>query len=365
MDGRILTPIPTPPSQRWREVRLLYLPRAVFVIGILVAAWLWRSAVAPGAIVAEAEALGADLRTSQAGVLATMNVSLHQKVKSGEVIGQLAPANPRLLDATLAVIRAEMGMLSATLQGATDRQRVALELERMQIDWMSHRVERAGLQGKLQQTEADLARAEPLYRAKLISEENYAQLTINRDALRAQLEEENKLIARLEPMLRIALANDPQLAFSSDSALAAAIKVQESKLQLAEVQLAPAPLIAPIDGVVTQVLRRAGETLVAGDAILRITSTKPERLSGYVRQPMAFDPKLGMTAEIRTRSTPPRVAGTTITSVGAPLEPISPTVLTAMRLPTTPTPETALRIEFSMPPGLNLRPGEHVDVILR
>ena len=38
MDSRLLPPIPTPPSQRWREIRLLYLPRAVFILGVIAAA---------------------------------------------------------------------------------------------------------------------------------------------------------------------------------------------------------------------------------------------------------------------------------------------------------------------------------------
>ena len=34
METRPLPPIPTPPAQRWRQVRLVYLPRTVFAIGV-------------------------------------------------------------------------------------------------------------------------------------------------------------------------------------------------------------------------------------------------------------------------------------------------------------------------------------------
>ena len=366
MDSRLLPPIPTPPAQRWREVRLLYLPRATFVAGVLLVAWMWGGAVAPSSLVAEAEIVGVDLRATQAGVIADLKAALNQNMRTGEVVGHVAAANPRLLDATLAVIRAEVGMLSATMQGATDRQRMALDLERMQLDWMNHRVDRAALQGRLQQTEADLTRAVPLRRAGLITEEVFEQLKISRDSLAAQLEEKNKLIARIEPAVRASNAADPQAAgLSGESALAAAIKVQEAKLRLAEEQLSPVPLIAPIDGVVALVLRREGEVVAAGDAVLHLTAPKAERLTGYLRQPFSFEPKPGMAAEIRTRGTPPKVAATTITHVGAALETISPTVLAAMRLPVAPTPETAVRLEFALPTGLALRPGEHVDVTLR
>lgn len=366
MDPRILAPIPTPPAQRWREVRLLYLPRIVFALAVLLVAWLWGEALAPSTLVAEAEIAGADSRATQAGVVAGLKVALHQKVRVGEVVGHIAAANPRLLDATLAVIRADVAMLGATMAGATDRQRVALELERMQLDWMGHRVERAALQGRLQQTEADLARTEPLHRAGLVTEEAYTQLKITRDSLVAQRDETNRMIARLEPILSGQNALNPTAAeLSGESALAAAIKVQEAKLRLAEEQLSPVPLVSPIDGVVSLVLRREGEVVVAGEPVLRVTATKPARLTGYVRQPLAFDPKPGMTAEIRTRSTPAKVALTTVTQVGVALETISPTVLAAMHLPPTPTPETALRVEFALPASLGLKPGEHVDVVVR
>lgn len=366
MDPRLLPPIPTPPAQRWREVRLLYLPRVLFVLGAIFVAWAWRDAVAPTAIVAEAEVVGADLRATQGGVVASVKVGLHQNVHAGQVVGHIAAANPRLLDATLAVINAEVGMLRATMSGATDRQRVALEFERMQLDWMSHRVDRAALSGRLQQAEIDLTRVEPLYQAKLISEENFTQLKISRDSLKSQLEEKNKLIVQIEPLLQAFVASDsPATALSGEIALAAALKVQESKLRLAEEQLAPVPLIAPFDGVVTVVLRRAGESVMPGDPVLRITSAKTDRLAGYLRQPLAFTPKTGMTARIRTRGGAPQSASTTITHVGAALETIPLTVLSAMRLPPNTPVETGLRVEFALPAGLELKPGEHVDISVR
>jgi multidrug resistance efflux pump len=366
MDPRLLAPIPTPPAQRWREMRLVYLPRVLFALGAVFVAWAWRDAVTPSTIVAEAEVLGSDLRATQGGVIASMKVRLHQNVRAGEVVGHVAAANPRLLDATLAVINAEVGMLRATMSGTTDRQRVALEFERLQLDWMGHRVERAALHGRLQLVDADITRAEPLHRAGLMSQQDFAQLKLNRDALAAQIEEKNKLITRLEPALSgLAVTELAADGLSGEPALAAAIKVQEAKLRLAEEQLSPVPLIAPIEGVVAVLMRRPGETVMAGDAILRVTSTKPERLAGYLRQPLPFNPKVGAAARIRTRGTPAISAPSTITFVGAGLESISPTLLPALRLPMNMPVETGLRVEFTMPPGLELRPGEHVDVIVR
>lgn len=363
---RIIGPIPTPPAQRWKEIRLLYLPRAVFLVGVIVAAWLWTSWVAPATLVAEADYIHAEVRAVQAGVLAGLKVDMLQAVKAGDAIGQIAATNPRILEATLAVIKADVGMLTATLAGATDRQRVTLELERMQLDWMGQRVELASLRGRLLQAEADLARGTPLHATAMITEEAYEQMKITRDALAAQVDEQGKMVAHLEPLVRNLGTPDTQAsALSSETALASAIKVQEAKLQLAEAQLTPLPLVAPINGVVALLLRRNGETVIAGEPILRINATRPDRLVGFLRQPLSFEPKAGMTAEIRTRTLPRHFTTAKILQVGPAMEPITPTLVAAMRLPASPVPESGLRVEFTLPAGLPLVPGEHVDVIIR
>jgi multidrug resistance efflux pump len=366
MDPRLLPPIPTPPAQRWREVRLLYLPRTTFVLGLIAAAVIWTRWVAPATFLAEADIVQADVRPTMPGVLASLKVGMQQTVRAGEVIGHVTAANPRMLEATLAVIRAEVGMLSATMMGATDRQRVTLESERLQLDWMSHRVELAALKGRLQQAAGDLARAEPLHRAGLITNENFDLLKTNRETLAAQVEEQSKLVAQSEPVIRSFGSTDSRVAgLSQETALAAAIKVQEARLRQTEEELAPLPLLAPIDGVVSLMLRRQGEAVIAGEIIVRISSTKTERVTGYIRQPVPFEPKPGMEAEVRTRGNSRQIGTTKVLHVGPAMEPISLTVLAALRLPQTTVPETGLRVQLALPPGMKLLPGEIVDVIIR
>lgn len=363
-DPRPLPPIPVPPSQRWREVRLLYLPRLVFFIGIVAAGFLWSRWVSPATLVAEAEGLQAEVRSVQAGTLVGLKVAAFQTVTANDVLAHVAVVDPKLLDATLAVVRAEVGMLSATMAGATDRQRVALEFERLQLDWMSARVELASLRGKLQVAESDLASHEPLWRGGLVAKESFDQLKMVRDSLVEQVAAQKDLVARLEPFLRtLAPAEDQVAALSTQSALAAAIKVEEAKLKLAEQQLTPVPILAPISGVVSVVFRRSGETVVAGEPILRIVAPRPERLSGFLRQPLPFEPKVGLPVEIRSRVAPRVVASSKIIAVSPTMEPLTPSLISALHLPPTPVPEPGLKIQIAIPPGFAVRPGEFVDVI--
>jgi multidrug resistance efflux pump len=174
------------------------------------------------------------------------------------------------------------------------------------------------------------------------------------------------MVSQLEPAIRTFATNTERTAgLSSETALAAAIKVQEAKLRLAEEQLNPMPLIAPIDGVVAIILRRTGENLTAGEVVLRISATRSERLTGFLRQPLVVDPKPGMEVELRTRSEPRLSAASKVVQVGPAMEAISPSLLAAMRLPPNQPPEPGLRVQFALPPDFKVRPGEHVDVVFR
>jgi multidrug resistance efflux pump len=255
-------------------------------------------------------------------------------------------------------------MMSTTLAGVTDRQRVALEFERLQLDWMSARVELASLRGQLQVAESDVASNTPLHQNGLIPKERFDQLKVVRDSLAEQVTEQQRLVARLEPFLRTMASEDGQTAaLSNRSALASAIAVEEAKLKLTEQQMTPVPIVAPISGVVSVVFRRAGETVVAGEPILRIVSPRPERLSGYLRQPLPFEPKVGMPVEIRSRAQSRQTAGSTIIAVGAGMEMLTPSLISALHLPPTPLPEPGLKIQIGIPDGFKVLPGEFVDVI--
>lgn len=365
MDPLPLPPIPTPPAQRWRQVRLVYLPRTVFAIGVILAAILWSRWVTPAALVAEADIVGADVRPTQAGTLVSLKVAMQQPVKAGQVIGQVANANPGLLDSTLAVIRAEMAMIAATMQGVTDRQRVALEFERLQLEWMGHRVELAGLQGRLQQAEAEFTRLEPLHRSGMITQEAFDRVRIDRDALSKQAKQQADMVTQIEPRIRGFSTPEKQAAgLSTDGAIAAAIKVQEAKLKLAEEQLKPEPLTAPIDGVVSLILRKPGETVIPGEVVVRVNATRPPQITGFLRQPLPSIPKPGAVATVRTRGQP-RVSGEAkVLHVGAAMEPITPSLLAALHLPPNQLVEPGLRVVIAVPAGMNIRPGEHVDVSL-
>ncbi len=352
-----LPPIPTPPAQLWRQLRLQYLPVVVFVAGLAAAAVIWTRWVAPPTLVGEAEAVRTEVRSSQAGLLTGLSIDLLHAVKAGQTIGHVVVNDPKILEASLAVIRAEIEML---------RTSTGLTIEQLRIDWLNKRVQLAALQGQLQQADATLARTQTLHRSNLVTDQEFEQAKNARDAVVAQLTALNNLIGRLEPELQANPAADNRAIPTATEGLRASIRQKEEQLRLIEAQLAPLPLIAPIDGVVTLIYRRTGENVSTAEPILQISATQSQRIIGFLRQPLPADPKPGTEVEVRTRTFLRRIGTATIAQVGTQLEPISPTLLAAMRLPVSTIPtEFGLRVHITAPTGLVLRPGEQVDVIVR
>ncbi len=361
-----LPPIPTPSSQVWRQLRLQYLPVIVFVAGVVAAVVIWTRWVAPPTFVGEAEAVRAEIRSASPGAITGLEVNLLQPVRAGQVIGQVVTHAPQVIEASLGVVRAEIAMMRITLDPVVGQQRAAMDRERLLLDLLSKRVELVSLQGQLNQAQATFARTTTLHQTKMITDEQFEESRNARDSLDAQVKAQTELLRLVEPGMRSLDPENRAAQPSTADGLNAAIRHKEEELRLLAAQLGPVPLIAPIDGVVTLLHRRSGETVSAGEPILQISATQSKRIIGFLRQPLPLEPKPGMSVEIRTRSLVRRMGSATVAQVGQQLEPISPTILAAMRLPVSPLPtEFGLRIHITAPTGLELRPGEQVDVIVR
>ena len=152
----------------------------------------------------------------------------------------------------------------------------------------------------------------------------------------------------------------PEQNQSSLNPITAAIAVQEANLRQIETAESPRTLYAPMDGVVSFVHRRAGESVLAGESIITISSVQSEQIVAFIRQPLIYKPKTGMTVHVRVRTAHRETGDATVIQVGAQMEPYSTAMLP---IPSTRPQEWGLPVALTMPVGLNLFPGELVDVI--
>jgi HlyD family secretion protein len=364
-----LPPIPSPPHHVWREFRIRFLPFVIFSAATLATVFLWKNHLGTSNVVGEVETTWAQVSSPKPGSLAELKVDRLQRVSAGEPLAQIVTTPPKVLEATLAVVRSEIDLIRAGLSPVQTQQRVLLDYERVRLDWMLQRVDLASDKIRLQQAESELQRARTLFEQRIIAAGGGGNDQIgldvalrDRDLLVKQIEEKEKIATELQTTLESIFPQsvDPKKALTD--ALNVAINVQEEKLRLAEAELAPLTLVSPIDGLVSSIQHRAGENITAGEPILTISGARSDRIVAYIRQPFTIEAKAGMEVQVRSRNAPRASGVGKVLRVGSQLQPIEAYML----LNADPKHvEHGLPILVSIPPEMKLLPGEAVDLHLR
>lgn len=358
-----LTPIPVPARQRWREFRIQAIPALVFAGTVLLTVILWRDQTPTTMLVGEVESVTATVASPKSGMLADLHISPLQQVSAGDPIAQVITTDPKVIQSSLAVILAEIQLLRVNMEPLMGGQRHAMSYERLRLDWMEQRVQLASARTRLQLAENEYRRISELYRDKVVSDRALEEAQSTRERLVSEVEERSRLVdehakslTTLGPMELLAGAtNSP----SADSIMEASIKVQEERLRLTEAELSPIVLRVPINGVISALLHRSGEAVVAGEPILTISAGAADKIVAYAAQPVSVQPKVGMTVEVRTRSFHRRVAQGKVLKVGSQFVPIKSHLLPFSNAS---VPVMGLQLIVSLPPALGVLPGETVDL---
>jgi len=354
--------IPIPWRQRWRVVRLRIVPALIFVGLLFVLVLLWKNYASAPTLVGQAEVVPENVSCYKPGMLAQLTVNRFQRVKAGEVIGQVLVTDPKILASSLAVIQAQIEEIRASQTPVAAEQRLAMEYSEVRLHWMAQRAELGVAKADLMVAEADFRRTDELFKDKIVSQRAYElakakqdSLSNRVDELTVSVEDQGRRVLLLQP------TNTVEISRVSNQALLAAIGVQESQLRLTEAELNPITLRASVDGMVDVIYHRVGEAVTVGEPIVGIAPSNAVRIIGYLRPPILQEPKTGAHVEVRTRG-PRRQAGTAqIIEVGTQFEPLPLALQMPVRMANT---ELGLPLSISVPPSLNIRPGELVDLTL-
>jgi multidrug resistance efflux pump len=335
----------------------------VFTVSLAVAVTIWVTRVTPPTLVGQVEAIQANVTSTQPGKLTQLQVTLFKKVYAGDPVATVITTDPKVLESSLAVIKAEVGLLRVGMDPMVNRERNAINYAQLRLDWLAQRVQLATARVRLHYAEAECQRIASLYEAQtnLVSRADYDIAVRDRDAARVEVEAQGQLVAEAESSVRqLDLADPAKYAAQADETLRAAMAVQEKRLQLTEAQLSPVTLTAPIEGVVSVVYRRSGENIVAGEPLVTITSTQPEKIIAYLPEPLSLEPEVGMQVRVTTRGIK-RTSGTgRVREVAQHMAPIPPTLLLAP-LGVRPV-QMGLPVDISIPIGLKVRVGELVNL---
>jgi multidrug resistance efflux pump len=259
----------------------------------------------------------------------------------------------------MAKIRSEIERIRSDLRPALSQQRATVDYNQLRLDWMRRRAELASAKVDLQLAETEFKRMEELIKEKLVATRMFEEARANKERAENQVAELTRLVNEVEGSVKALEANAP-LDKGVPNVIEAAIAVEQRNLEIAEAELAPIILRAPIDGIISSVFHRSGEAIMAGKPVVSIATDVPVRIVGYLKPPFVTEPKVGMPVEVRTRG-PKRVVGLAkVTDVGTQLEPLPVTLLGPIKLAA--SFELGLAVGISLPEGMSVLPGEVVDL---
>ena len=147
---------------------------------------------------------------------------------------------------------------------------------------------------------------------------------------------------------------------SVDSALeviSKAIAVQQQRIEELKARRVALVLRSPVHGVVSQILARPGEAVLAGDPILTIAEVEPSEIVAYAGEDQISQIKEGMPVELVKNTEPARIMSSQVLYVGPMVEQMPPRLWRNPNIP-----QWGCPILISIPPSLELRPGELVAI---
>lgn len=353
-----LPPIPTPAAMYWREFRIRFLPVIAFMVLVGLVVVLWRNSGISSYLAGVAEGVRSTVTSPQVGVLQQLRVQPYQMVQAGDPIAIILPKDPRV---EMDLIQSQIQIARLRLQPAVAEQN-AMNFESVRVDLLTIKSELAIAKVNLERALNEVRRNEPLFKERLVSEDIYDLSVKSRDMYLAEIEAKSNAIAQIEGRLNaLNTLGVPQVPSTNDATqqiLARLDGLQNS----AETNWGPIVLRAPISGMIGMVYRQQGESVVIGEPLIAINGNWSDRIVAFVRQPYAVDPMVGMSVHVTTRERKAKKFWSEITQIGAQVETITNTlafVRTGYLM------DVGLPIVIDVPKGMQIRPGETVDVVFR
>lgn len=358
-----LPPIPSPFGTRWRRVQWKIAHTLMFLTLCTGVVLFWRQAGQPAAFVGQVETIHTVVSSRDAGFITNLWVVPMQQINLGDLVAEVVTTDPRTVNNRLEVIRDRLRLISLEMEPILSRQRTALAYEQLALDSDRVKGELGIARVKLEQARTQLARDETTARQGVLSTELLDLSRRNKEAYEVEVFEKSNLVQRTEKSLeRLKTMSDLFVPGGESDPIKQAIEVEEDKARVFEAKLTPLRLTAPDNGIVTTVHRHVGEQILAGEPIATITSTQSVRIIGYLGQHHPVVPRVGLEVEVRTRGIQRRQGKARILGVGPDLQPLTNSLVVPLALRPSVVPSLGRVVTISLPDGLELLPGEPVDL---
>lgn len=320
-----------------------------------------------------------NVTVNREGMLKSLVADEFENVKKGQVIAVLDDSEIQaLINTSLAQIKyLTAGLVPLQEQMQTDS-------EERQSKWNSDKrqfqndIEQAGLlimelkttietdQKLLEELSMEERILQQLVDTEAIATYELEKAQIQRQAMETKIAETKLQLAAAKQNLE--MANHRAESFMSknivqpsiDNALDQVrkeIAVEEQRIQEYLAQKQNFVMISPIDGVVTRIFKKEGETVVKGEVLMEIHQTAPESIVVYTDETKLFNVEQGRQVRIFKGGTTQKIGISQVAKVGESMQ------LMEERLWADPQrPQWGKPIIIEIPQGLNLIPGEFVGV---
>lgn len=355
-----LSPIPIPPSQKWRHFRLTKVPALVFALTLVAVVIAWHFKINPGAFQGEVMLVKANVSSPGDGSLAKLMVEPFDQITAGQPIAEIHPAFPEVMEASLDIIRAEIELAMIEAEQGLEEAQTVYRFEQLQLDWLRQKADLVDAQARLTQAKNNVRRNQELSDFGVVSTNALELAEAEWLSLQNRVQEQEELMQSVRSNLdRYRPSAMDTSNTNTNSVLLANIELQKKNLALLETQMQPIVLKAPISGQINQIFYQRGETIMAGDPILTIHSSESPHILSFIPQPISFEPQVGMPVEVRTRSVASKqMAMGKVLGVGNQIQSNTNRFLSYNLS----MPNTGIPILISRPAELKARPGEIVDL---
>jgi multidrug resistance efflux pump len=348
-----LPKIPTPPGTRWREVRFKYVPLIVFLGTALLIWQFWTNLPPSTGVRGIGEGAVSILASPADGYVQNVTVGNRGHIEAGEPVATIVPFDPR---ARMDLFQAQLQISRLALE-PTLIDRNAVNYEQLRFDALRLKSQLEMARQNLKSAETFLPRHEALLKERLISQDVYEATLRDRNLYRAEVEETTKALKQIEERME-QLRPIAESAAGGTNLLQAMLPQLEEQMNAVGTNWNPVTLSAPISGEVS-LIRQAHEFVRLGEPLLTISSERSDKIVAYLKQPIPFEPQVGMQVEVVTRTRKPLRFVTEVAQIGARVEVITNAIA---YLPAGAIVDSGLPVILSVPPDIQVRPGEIVDV---
>jgi multidrug resistance efflux pump len=381
MERADLQPIVPSRAQRLVDFRPRTLPVVVWsVCAIAVAAMLLGRANRLQYL-GLAQALDYPISPVATGTVESVVVDLYESVNAGDLVARLddshVTASVATANATLAQLRAELEAARVALvadgsPGSGGRaailRRFKMDEEQRRLDLLSLKLEIESKQIELERLDLETERVHELWQAGVMAKNVYDTTRLSRDAMRKGLDDGRALLAQTEQEYLAARSRREEYdaGLPRDTALESmlqplreAIEVESHRLQEIELQRRALFLRSPVDGQVSQVLCRQGQSVVAGQPVVVVSEGTVREIVAYLAEDDGHEIGPSTRAIVSTRGTNGTVAETVVLRVGPTIQELPPRLWRNPRIP-----DYGRAVVVAAAPGMHLTPGELVNVKL-